>query len=339
MSVPYHIELARNNSFILMMNIANIKNDIPDENIELHFYAVDACGSPIFNERFDVEVARLIYSHLNPISVISDCKKQSGKIVEVSNVAQTLLQNLKNDDIEIITTLLEKFDPKSKVKGLLNSLSDLEIENLHGAYFHKHMKNEISNLEKLINLEKIKNLDETKTNNDLKKYNAKQPEKIFQNWIEENLWIFGVEYIKKHDFRKISPSSEADLLMESSDGYLDLIELKRPSHNIFKYDSSHKSYYPHNELSIAIGQCLFYLQKMEEYKLNIEKDYRVKIIMPRIKLIIGNSDDFNEQMFDALRILNSSLNNVQILTYNELISNGNTLLAKSESSNCISKHI
>lgn len=331
MSVPYHIELAKNNSFTLMMNIANIKNDIPDENIELHFYAIDSLGSPIFNEEFDVEVARIIYRQLNSISVISDCKKKSGKIVEVSDVTQTFLKNLKDDDIEIITKLFAKFDHESKVKGLLNSLSDLEIENLHGAYFHRHMKDEISNLLKLIHLEKNKNLDELKTNNDLKKYNAKQPEKIFQNWIEENLWIFGVEYIKKHDFRKISPSSEADLLMESSDGYLDLIELKRPSHNIFKYDSSHKSYYPHNDLSIAIGQCLFYLQKMEEYKLNIEKDYKVKIIMPRIKLIIGNSDDFDDQMFDALRILNSSLNNVQILTYSELVSNGNTLLTKSES--------
>ena len=60
--------------------------------------------------------------------------------------------------------------------------------------------------------------------------------------------------------------------MESVDGYLDLIELKRPKHELLKYDLSHKCYYPHSDLSQVIGQSLFYLQKLFEYKVILEKE-------------------------------------------------------------------
>lgn len=332
MSVAYHIELAKNDKFRLMMNIANIKNDKADESLELHFYAINSMGEPIFDEHFDVKVARLMHGSLNSISVITSGNSNSSKIIEVSNIVQTLIQKLEEDDIDTITNLLDKFESNNKIRGLLNSLSDLEIENLHGAYFHKHMSDEIENLIELINNEDSGKLGKIGEIENLKKYNAGQPEKIFQNWIEMNLWIFGVEYLRKHDARKIAFFSEADLLMESSDGYLDLIELKRPSHQVLKYDKSHNCYYPHPSLSSVIGQCLFYLQKLDEYKLNIEKEYKVKVIMPRIKIIIGNSNNFNEAMSDTLRMLNSNLSNIQIITYNELISNGMVLLNKYDKS-------
>jgi hypothetical protein len=61
-----------------------------------------------------------------------------------------------------------------------------------------------------------------------------------------------VEYIEKYDFRRIAFYSDADLLMKSMDGFLDLIELKRPKYDIFKYDSSHSCFHPSLDLSKVI---------------------------------------------------------------------------------------
>jgi len=161
---------------------------------------------------------------------------------------------------------------------------------------------------------------------ELIKYKAGQPEKIFQNWIESNLWIFGVEYVKKRDARKIALFSEGDLLMESADGYLDLIELKRPNHSLLKYDDSHSCHYPHNDLSIVLGQALFYLQKLSEYKLNLEREYKTKVLMPRVKIIIGVSHQFDEAQSDCLRMVNSGLNSIQIISYSDLVKFGHMLI-------------
>jgi len=327
MSVPYHKELFNNGKIKLMANFSNIKNDIADENICLHLYAVDSNGIPVFTEKLAIDEVRELYNHLDSISVIKDGNIKSSKFIETSDEIDLLLGQLKEGDLQTILSLLEKFKSEEKIRGLLDSLSSLEIENLHGAYYHKLIKAEINNLEKLIELEEKGNIiDEIKLFNELKKYNARQSEKIFQNWIESNLWIFGVDYIKKHDVRKIALFSEGDLLMESVDGYLDLIELKRPKHSILKLDKSHNCYYPHPDLSIVIGQSLFYLQKLEEYKLNIEKEYKIKVIMPRIKIIVGRNKEFNEEQRDGLRMLNSKLNSIQVITYDDLVIFGKLLL-------------
>jgi len=279
----------------------------------------------------DIEDIRSLHSHLDSISIIKDGSSKSAKFIETSDEINSILEQLEGTDLETLLQVLEKFKSEDKIKGLLESLSDLEIENLHGAFHHKLIKAEIENLEKLIELE-IEGDITSKIDGytELLKYKAGQPEKIFQNWIESNLWVFGVDYIKKHDPRKIAFGSEADLLMESVDGYLDLIELKRPNHELFKFDDSHKCFSPHANLSQVLGQSLFYLQKIQDYKLIIEKEYDAKVIMPRVKVIIGRNNDFVDEQKDSLRMLNSNLNSIQIITYDDLVSFGKLLLASFE---------
>jgi hypothetical protein len=326
MSVPYHKEILNTGNVRLFVNFSGIKGDLADENLTLHFYAADINGIPIFAEKLGIEEIRSLYKHLDSISVIKEGSKRSSKFIETTDEISLILDRLKESDLEIILNLLEKFKSEEKIKGLLNSLSDLEIENLHGAYHHKLISTELLNLEELLELEENGNIvKEIGGHSELGKYSASQPEKIFQNWIESNLWIFGVDYIKKHDARKIALFSEGDMLMESA-GYLDLLELKRPKHELLKYDNSHKCFYPHTNLSQVIGQSLFYLQKLAEYKLNLEKEYKIKVIMPRIKIIAGRSKDFEEKQMDSIRMLNSNLNSIQLITYDDLINFGNILL-------------
>ncbi len=331
MSVAYHKELFNNGKVRLMVNFTNIKDSVADENITLRLYAINDQAVPIFTEELDVEEIRNLYKHLDSISVIKDGAKKSAKFIETTDEINILLDQLKESDLETILHLLEKFESQEKIKGLLESLSELEIENLHGAYHHKLITEEIAILEELIELELVGNITiDIKAKTHLLKYAAGQPEKIFQNWIESNLWVFGVEYIKQHDVRKIALFSEGDILMESVDGYLDLIELKRPKHSLLKFDSSHKCYFPHPDLSQVIGQSLFYLQKLSEYKLILEREYQVKVIMPRIKVIIGNNTSFGEDEKDCFRMLNSNLNSIQLITYNDLVNFGKLILATYE---------
>jgi hypothetical protein len=194
---------------------------------------------------------------------------------------------------------------------------------------HQEWQKEIENLKVLLELEQSGNIvEEIKIHQNLKPYEDGQPEKIFQNWIVRNRqWIFGIEYIKKYDARKIALFSEADMLMQSMDGFLDLIELKRPSCVLFNFDASHKSYYPSPDLSKVIGQCLFYLQKMDDFKLILEKEHKVKIIRPRIKIMAGRTIDFNDEQYKALRMLNSNLNHIEIVSYDYLLSCGEKMIA------------
>ena len=52
----------------------------------------------------------------------------------------------------------------------------------------------------------------------------------------------------------------------------------------------------HYLVKVVIGQSLFYLQKLAEYKNNLEKEYKIKVIMPRIKIIAGRSNGFNDEL-------------------------------------------
>jgi len=331
MSTPYHLEIFRSANKRLFINYSGIKAGVADENLKFNIYATNDLGIPIFTEQLSINEIRNLYNHLNAISVITDGAEKSAKFIETTEEINILIQKLEEADLETISIMLQKFKSSDKIKGLLTSLDNIEIENLHGAYHHKRMQEEISNLETLINLEITNNIvAEIDGYPNLVKYKAGQSEKIFQNWIENNLWIFGVEYVKHHSSRKIALFSEGDLLMESVDGFLDLIELKRPKHKLLKYDDNHKCHYPHNELSIVIGQSLFYLQKLSEYKLNIENEYKTKVLMPRVKIIIGTSNDFNSEQLHCLRMVNSDLKSIQIISYTDLLKFGKTLITAYE---------
>ncbi|MDP2946850.1 MAG: DUF4263 domain-containing protein, partial [Nanoarchaeota archaeon] len=193
-------------------------------------------------------------------------------------------------------------------------------------------KKSIKNLEKLIGIvEDIDFIKQVELDPELQRYKANQREKIFHNWLEDNLWIFGVEYYKKHPFRKIGEdNSQADIILETVDGFLSLIEVKPPTvknNDLFRYDNSHRCYYPTSSFSEAIGQCLIYLQRIEDYKKEMEKEHLVRVLKPRIRLIMGKTKDFNQKQNEALHFLNSSLQDIDIISYDQLLENGKRIIS------------
>ena len=331
--MEYQKTIFNNGRIKLMVNYSGVTDDMASASeLECHFYAFEIPSlKQIFHETLDIDNIRDLYTHLHSISVIRDpAKTVSEKFIESSADLSELIDGFKKLDKGIIAKLINKPGKSDKIEAVLYTLDNTELDDLAAAHKQKSHREEIEIFQQLIQLDMDGNIvREIDAHDNLKKYKAGQPEKIFQNWFESNLWIFGVEYLKQHDFRKISMFSEGDLLMESNDGYLDLIELKRPNLNydIFKYDGSHKSYYPSPDLSKVLGQCLYYLQKLDESKLIIEKEYKLKILRPRIKIVLGRSNGFKEQQLDTLRMMNSGLNHIDIITYDMLIDNGNQIIA------------
>lgn len=321
-----------NDALKLMINYSWITGDCAvAEDLKLSIYAFSKkTFSQIFFETLNIEQVRGLFHHLNSISLVNQGKERTGKFIETTDELLNIINWFESFEPQILREVLEKIDVENKFKVLLDILTEVDIQNLSAAYKQKSYLQEIQNLEVLLQLEDDGDIvNKIKEYSILETYVAGQPEKIFQNWLEKNLWVFGVEYVKKHDYRKIALFSEADILLESIDGFLDLIELKRPKVGrwIFKYDKSHDSYYPSNELSEVIWQCLFYLQKMSELKLNLEKEYKVKILYPRIKILIWRTIDFTEDEYTALKMLNSHLHCIQIVSYDYILSCGKKVLA------------
>ena len=336
MSVQYNKKIFSNDNVILQINFSGIDNDITTtDSLQMSFYAYNKItAEPIFAEKFKFDQIISLYQHLNQISIINTPSKvSSSKFIETTDQIQSILESLDGNNLDdlrsVIKFLNRNAGKEERVDVLLESLEEIDLENLAATHKLKTYKQEFDNLKTLLKLEKEENfLSAIKKLPNLKNYVAGQPEAIFQEWIERNLqWIFGVEY-KSHktDFRKIALFSEADIVLESMDGFIDLIELKRPSHIILNKDKSHNSYYPAADLSKAIGQCGHYLKQMDNYKLQLQDEHKVKVLRPRIKIIIGRTDDFIDEQNEALRMLNCNLNNIQIVSYDYLLRCGQHIL-------------
>jgi len=233
-------------------------------------------------------------------------------------------------DNEFVISDKEEFLEISDIKAQLSSmnLSSDDLDSLNGIVNLKKYSEAQVALKKLmgyISTNPSTFIDYVKSDPKTCKYEANQKEKVFQNWIENNLWVFGTSYIRKLDITNLSFSSDSDIVMETLDGFYELIELKLPSVQLFNFDKSHNTYYPGVELSKAVSQVLKYLQDIADYKLNIEKENNTKILFPKAKLIIGLEPTLEGEK-EALRRLNASLNNIEILTYDRLSQNTDKLI-------------
>jgi hypothetical protein len=332
MSVQYQKEIFSNENVKLIINFTglNPSNVTSKDDLSLSIFAINRQSlTPIFSENLGFDQIQSLFNHLNSVSIIrNNGATHTNEFIEVTDDIADILAVIKNVDGKLVKSVLDKVDENEKLGLLLEALNESEIQNLHASIRQANHKKSIFNLRQLLDLEDTTVItDSIKLYPNLSDYIGGQSEKIFQNWIEKNIWTLGVDYIKKHPARQIGINSESDLIMETTDGFIDLIELKRPRFQLFEFDSSHKSYYPSKELSKVIGQCMQYLKVLEDYKLILEKKHRFKLLKPRIKIIFGRTHNFGEEQFEALRMLNSSLNHIQIISYDYLCLCGDNIIS------------
>lgn len=157
-------------------------------------------------------------------------------------------------------------------------------------------------------------------------------ENEWQKWFKANDWVLGSEFVKILDERHIDTKNIADFLMEAYDGFLDIIEIKRPHKDLpfWAANKDHDNYYPSIELVKAITQATNYIYEVERES-NSDKFIKrmggVRTIKPRSTLIYGRSNDWNDEQRESYRILNSSYHNLNIMTYDHVLERAERILA------------
>lgn len=253
----------------------------------------------------DEDISNLI-SSANAQSVLKDAGISDEAVVLKGRAAGELL-SLSARDLPAIKRLVESLTDEN-IRALAPRINPEIVEKIDSAV-------------KYIRMEKSLNRLRGKIEEDV-------DEAVFQKWFDENTWIFGKNYVDQVEKGTIGLQSRADLIYISVDGFADLVELKKSvlTRPILLPDASHKTFYPSQELSKALAQAMHYLQVIEDHRLLLVKLVNIPVLRPTITIIIGRSKDWVDPMKEQLRILNSTLLNIKVLTYDHLLAMGDNIL-------------
>jgi hypothetical protein len=146
----------------------------------------------------------------------------------------------------------------------------------------------------------------------------------WQKWFEENSWVLGSDFVRVLDERVIDAQHISDFLLEAYDGFLDIVEIKRPEGNLEFWAAAldHGHYVPSQILVKAITQAARYVYEVEREANSIKFLQRVdnvRTVKPRCVLIFSRSAGWNEHQVEAYRILNSGYHNLSILSYDHVL--------------------
>lgn len=165
-------------------------------------------------------------------------------------------------------------------------------------------------------------------------------EQKWQEWLKQNDWVLSSEFVRILDEREVDTANIADYLMQAYDGFLDIVEIKRPEGSLkFWTDTQdHGNYVPSSDLTKAITQATKYIYEVEREANSVkflERVGNVKTIKPRCVLIFGRSNDWNNEQKEAYRILNSSYHNLTIMTYDHVLLRAKRILSIDETKDVI----
>lgn len=167
-------------------------------------------------------------------------------------------------------------------------------------------------------------------------YQETAGENSWQDWIYKNNWLFGINYKTPIQKQKINiTGSMPDYLFPTIDGFVDILEIKLPDHDVIIKDTSHPGAWRWaKESNNSIGQAINYLSDIDRQRLEIEREIKhhykidISLLKPRAYVLVGNSQDWDIEKKEALRKMNHALHGIEILTYTQLINRGKQSLQK-----------
>lgn len=156
-------------------------------------------------------------------------------------------------------------------------------------------------------------------------------EGAWQKWFEANSWVLGSQFVRIVEERHIDTENISDFLMEAYDGFLDVVEIKRPGGSLQFWASTldHGNYIPSNDLIKAITQASRYIYEVEREANSVkflERVGRVKTVKPRCILVFGRSADWNDKQAEAYRIMNAGFHNLTVLTYDHVLTRAHRIV-------------
>lgn len=174
--------------------------------------------------------------------------------------------------------------------------------------------------------------------------NKKNKEFEFSEYLKSTfpLLKFDCVHLEKDLNLICAGAKKTDFLMINSEGFADIFEIKTPRLKMLKYDKSHQNYYWSPEASKAIAQIEKYLDQSQQNRLPIKdslskRGIHIDLIKPKGILIMGSDEELNTKKKDEFgiktedfRILRSSLKNIEILTYSDLLRSLSNLVKSNE---------
>ena len=159
-------------------------------------------------------------------------------------------------------------------------------------------------------------------------------EHAWQKWFKRNDWVLGSEFVRVLDERAIDTANITDYLMQAYDGFLDVVEIKRPDGRaqFWANNKGHRNYVQSPHLTEAITQSITYISELEREANSVKFLERVgiKAIKPRCTLIFGRSEGWDDDQREAYRILNSSFKELSILTYDHVLDRAKRIAGMNE---------
>lgn len=311
------------------MEVTNVKQSKSNDNVE-------------YIEPFELEDKKTVYSqaHFIRIDTGSEEKELSLKIGRY-NKTKFGSTYIKVGDVESEKPRSELTLNNTELNSLVDYInknyyplkeSETKYISLDDSNYSELIKDNPKNVTKLIEVALTQNLDLSDVNklielSDRKKalnefqkmYADNAKESMWQKWFQNNSWVLGSDFVRVSDDRNIDEDNIADFIVENIDGFIDVIEIKRPGDSdiFFESKKDHDNYVPSSSLTKAITQLANYLSELEKKANNIDTTKRLgKILKPRGILVFGNSKDWDDEKWEAFRLLNGSLSNISIMTYN-----------------------
>ena len=110
-------------------------------------------------------------------------------------------------------------------------------------------------------------------------------EQNWQKWFQSNDWVLGSDFVRVLDDRQIDVANVSDFLMEAYDGFLDVIEIKRPEGGLRFWAAvrDHGNYVSSSDLTKAVAQASRYLFELEREANSVkflERVGHVKTVKP-----------------------------------------------------------
>ncbi len=239
---------------------------------------------------------------------------EDDKISKILGSDDKIFEKLSKKDVESITEIYDKIAKEGSVKFSSIALAE-----------RNKRKNERVYLESVVN-EFEKRLQ-----------NPSLSESDWQRFLQKYILLFNTSYIQTVEKQSVDLRGKyPDFMLINVYGYTDIFEIKKPNTNLLKHDSSRDNYYWDTEVNRAIIQTEKYIQMMVKKEkdvieiINDKYDLNVKIVRPRGFIVVGNSQQFegNKKTEDDFRLLASSLKNVDIILYDELLNNLKNLIVR-----------
>ncbi|MFA5724054.1 MAG: Shedu anti-phage system protein SduA domain-containing protein [Candidatus Pacearchaeota archaeon] len=139
-------------------------------------------------------------------------------------------------------------------------------------------------------------------------------ENDLQNFLYENSWMFGIEYINTEPQKLRGAHSKFDFYLQRYNLTNDIIEIKLISDQIINKDGSVSA-----KVIQAVDQIMEYMESSQAvaHSSVLSDEEEIKELRPRGIVIIGK--DYSKEAVTKLRKWNYQFAHIKIMTYNDVL--------------------